>query len=265
MILPARRREESCAKPREPVRAFSLVELLVVVAIIAILAALVLPVLARAKARAQTVSCENNLKQLAVAAQMYASDNGGLLARNTPESNDPSQWITGRMKSDTDATNTALLRQSKFFPYASQPEVFRCPADKSTSARGGLRARSYSMNSWMGSRYMETGSYGSRPGGFRTFVKDTELAAAGASTLWYLTEEHEATLDDGCFLVTMDDTLPFASFPAARHQRGYALDFVDGHAATVKLRDPTSRPSVDLQMGTKNSDWVQLKQMTTVR
>jgi len=74
------------------------------------------------------------------------------------------------------------------------------------------------------------------------------------------------TIDDGYFLVTMDDATPFASFPALRHQHGFTLNFVDGHAEVWRLRDPTSTVSAQgyVQVGGKNSDWLRLKQVTTV-
>lgn len=246
-----------------------MIELLLVVGIIAVLAALLLPAINRAKERARTVACLNNLKQLGLASQMYAADNAGMLAANQRQNLGSNQWVRGNMQSTVDATNTALIQQSKFFPYVNQASAFRCPADVELSggdtakATAGLaRVRSYAMNSWTGSRYMETYP---RATGYRTFIKDTEFASTGAAAVWYLADEHLATLDDGWFLVTMDDSQPFASFPATRHQRGYALDFADGHAATVKLRDPLSQPTSQTGVSSRNSDWVQLKQMTTVR
>ena len=119
------------------------------------------------------------------------------------------------------------------------------------------------MNSWMGSRYMETNSAVS----FRTFIRENELAGARPASLWMLMDEHEATIDDGFFWVTMDDSRPFLSAPAMRHQHGYGVNFADGHVEAKKLRDPSSESISEqhARINPKNSDWIQLKQMTTVR
>lgn len=247
---------------------FTLIELLVVIAIIAILAALLLPALSGAKAKAQATGCLSNLKQLAVAAQAYMADNNGLLVVNhrtdVPVPGATNSWVPGNMRYESDATNSLLLRWSRLFPYASQPAVFRCPADVSTGAGAGVRVRSYAMNSWMGSRYMETYP---QPTGYRTFVKDCEVAAAGAASLWVIADEHELSIDDGWFLVTMDDSQPFASFPAPRHQRGFGVNYLDGHAEAQKLRDPESvwNKGQGKRISSLNSDWIRFKLMTTIR
>jgi len=243
-------------------RAFTLIELLVVVAIIATLAALLLPALAAAKAKGQQTACLDNLRQLALGSQMYPADNGGKLAANLPISGPVGQatnsWVLGNMKQGDESTNSLFIRLGMFFPYASQLAVYRCPADSSQTG-GTFRARSYSMNGWMGSRYMEAAS---APGYFRTFVKDNEIAAEGAAHLWCLADEHEASIDDGWFWVTMNDSQPFASFPATRHSRGYCLNFADGHAEKYKLRDSNTE-SPDKQISHQNTDWIRLKQVTT--
>ena len=238
-----------------------MIELLVAIAIIAILAALLLPALSTAQVRGQQITCLNNLKQLALGDQMYANDNEGKLVGNAPEGFGNKPWVAGTMKSPTDSTNQTFIRQGKLFPYANQLATYRCPSDQSQT-QGTPRVRSYAMNSWMGSRYMETYSGQSR---FRTFVKDTETAAAGPAALWVLNDEHEASIDDGCFLVTMNDSQPFASFPATRHQQGYNLNFADGHAEVFKLRDPTSQFPIRQGFSAKNSDWLRLKQVTTTQ
>ena len=238
-----------------------MIELLVVIAIIAILAALLLPALAAAKARGKQIACLNNLKQLALAGQMYANDNEGRLVGNMPGDLGGNPWVAGTMKSQADATNQTHIRQGKLLPYANQLATYRCPADPAQT-QGAPRVRSYAMNGWMGSRYMETYSGQS---GFLTFVKDSETTAAGSAMLWVLADEHEASVDDGWFLVTMNDSQPFASFPATRHQHGYNLNFADGHAQVFKLRDPDSQFLGRKGFSAKNSDWLRLKQVTTTR
>ena len=115
------------------------------------------------------------------------------------------------------------------------------------------------MNSWMGTRYMET-AY--NPRGYRTFLKDHELARAGGASLWIMADEHAYTIDDGFFLVTMDDSQVFASFPGARHGHSFALNFADAHASTMKLRDPTSIAGA--QAAKLNTDWLRLKDITSI-
>ncbi|HWQ93188.1 MAG TPA: prepilin-type N-terminal cleavage/methylation domain-containing protein [Clostridia bacterium] len=246
-------------------RAFTLVELLVVVAIAALLAALLLPSLSSAQARGKRAHCANNLKQLSLCVQMYSADNAGRLPENLPFSHDTlkNNWVLGNMMEPRETTNAALLQAGKLFPYAPNTALYHCPGDGAT-ATGMLRARSYSMNGWMGSRYMQSASNDLR---FRTFIRDSELASAGAALLWVFMDEHPVSLDDGWFLVTMDDSRPFASVPGMRHDFAYTASFADGHVEGSKMRDPTSaRLGVGGNRASpNNSDWLRLKQLTTIQ
>ena len=246
---------------RRSAGAFTLVELLLVIAVIAVLAALLMPALATVQAKSKRVACLDNLKQSALSFQMYTADNDAKLAQNYPLNQaEGNAWVLGDMKVSVDSTNKTLIRQGKFFPYASQVTLYRCPADPSRTG-DAPRVRSYSMNGWIGSRYMETYP---RTNGFRTFVRDSELAAAGPATLWVITDEHEISIDDAWFLVTMDDSQPFASFPATRHEGSYGLNFADGHAEFFKLREPEAQLAAG-RISADNADWQRLKSVTTIR
>src|SRR5438105_1660057 len=128
---------------------FTLVEILVVIAIIAVLAALLLPALSSAKAKGRQIGCVNNLKQLALGFQMYAADNEGRLPEIIPDERSSNSWVAGNMKLSDQATNQTLIRQGKLFPYANHVATYHCPAD-SSAIRGVTRVRSYSMNGWIG-------------------------------------------------------------------------------------------------------------------
>jgi prepilin-type N-terminal cleavage/methylation domain-containing protein/prepilin-type processing-associated H-X9-DG protein len=242
---------------------FTLIELLIVVAIIAILAALLMPALSSGKAKAKQAGCLSNLRQLEMCAQMYSGDNEGKLADNLPGGEKTNGWVLGNLTLPADSTNQNLIRVGELYAYANNPNIYRCPADPSQTA-GIPRARSYSMNSWIGSRSMENSfpSYAART--YRTFVRESELATRGPNDLWLIVDEHEATIDDGWFLVTMDDSQPFASAPATRHSHGYGLAFVDGHAQGYKLRDSSSwAPFNQRVILPTNTDWIKLKEVST--
>jgi len=109
-VLPASRTSPLATAARG--RAFTLIELLVVMAIIAVLAALVLPALSQAKARAQGIMCLNNTKQLLVAWHVYAGDHDDRVPYNlgmtAAGSRTPLNWVNNVMTWGLDSDNTNL-------------------------------------------------------------------------------------------------------------------------------------------------------------
>src|SRR5262249_49532629 len=116
-------------------RAFTLIELLIVIAVIAILAALLLPALTRAKQKAQGVYCLNNVKQFIAATHLYGGDSEDKLPPNGDDDFDGIFWVDGDMSYWMGATNVNYLtdsRYSKLAPYVARAAgLYKCPADKS--------------------------------------------------------------------------------------------------------------------------------------
>src|SRR5437773_6267440 len=127
-----------------PLPAFTLVELLAVVATIGILASLLLPILGKAKIKAQRTNCSSNLRQLGLAWVMYYNDSNGWLVESYPTNVDA--WVQGNMQILAEATNTALIAAGKLFSYQRDVRIYRCPADKGVEI-GGKRIASVRSNS----------------------------------------------------------------------------------------------------------------------
>src|SRR5437899_7123712 len=141
---------------------FTLIELLVVIAIIAILAAMLLPALARARQKAQGVYCLGNQKQLTLAWIMYSDDYQGKLVPNHDggtTSYDLS-WVPGWLDFNPDNTantNIQYLLSSKIGPYTKNPGIYKCPADTYLCLERNQklpRVRSVGMNG-----FIEGGAY----------------------------------------------------------------------------------------------------------
>jgi len=151
-------------------RGFTLLELLAVIFTLATLAALLLPVLNRAKIKAQRTSCLSNLRQLGLAWVLYHTDNNGRLVESYPVNN-PNAWIQGDMRNPVEATNTDLIEQGKLYSYNRNTAIYHCPADHGVKIDSKVVAadRSYSMNSFMGARDPSVGPIPADAGRFVLF------------------------------------------------------------------------------------------------
>jgi prepilin-type N-terminal cleavage/methylation domain-containing protein len=212
---------------------FTLVELLVVIALIAILAALLLPALSAAKARARMADCLNNQRQLGLAWTLYASDNADRLALNLGSVTNgihrspPGCWVTGSASWDADP---ATITRGTIFPYAQAVKIYHCPADPSCVVGSSTpRLRSVSLSIYMGGEDSET-----------NFLVYPVMKFGGVRhptrTLTFL-DEDENGINDGIFLYAsqVDEWL---DTPARRHQNGLVLVFADNHSEYWKWQGP---------------------------
>ena len=237
--------------PRPRILGFTLIELLVVIAIIAILAALLLAGLGRAKSQAKTVACINNLRQLSLAWLMYGEDHNEWLPPNTgyinPATPRGPSWVLGWLENNPDYdwpdnTNILHLKNSLLAPYlASAVPLWRCPSDPSSSLFGGQRlprVRSYSMNGYMDST----------PGridmlDWKIFQQSTGIPVP--SELFVMIDEREDGIQDSFFVVDMGNPRPLMySAPRSAHNGGGVLGFADGHVIRKKWLDLASWPCV---------------------
>lgn len=215
---------------------FTLIELLVVIAIIAILAAMLLPALTKAKVKAQGISCMNNTKQIALGWILHNTDNNGEFMLGKPVAGSM-DWVGGN-----DNTNSALLidaNQSPIANYIRSAGVWKCPADK--FAKSQTRVRSLSMNGGVLRASLTLPAPGQHiPTGREYFTASKESQLLRPSEVWVAIDEHPDSINDALFM--FNPGLPPSSYvwrdlPASSHAGACGLSFADGHSEIKKWRE----------------------------
>jgi len=244
--------------PVKPQQAFTLLELVVVLAVIAAMLLTVFPALTKTNPNVSTMQCLNNSRQLAVAWRMYAEDNRDYLiycSENPINNASQYSWVRGYL--DFDPSNPAnydantMFGGSPFYSYTGKnPAIYKCPSDRSTVVVAGTarpRIRTMTMNYYVG------GFEGGISPGYSYYHLLSEVNGRvhtpGPAKLWVFLEIRPDASDFSNFLVDMSGYSPsnpsaygIYDFPGFYHNQGCNLSFADGHGETHKWVDPRTTP-----------------------
>ena len=253
--LPAGRDVAGVRRP-----AFTLIELLIVIAILVLLLAILLPGLSRAKAKAREVACLSNLRQLQTCAKLYSMDYDGFLLPNRYVYNIGTEapsagfiaamtWCAGLAPFDTTTEN---IESGLLFTYNKSTGIYRCPSDMARvrTEDGRLlsmrRTRSYNLcQSINGYPYTDKTYYPP------SFTKENEIDDPPPSRLLHFVGVHEDGILDSHFGIPprgptfKTDPPQWWDLPAGRHSQGGNISFADGHVEHWRW----VRPKIFIELG----------------
>lgn len=237
--------------------AFTLLELLVVIATVVMLAAMILPTFASCKSKAVRIQCLSNEKQLIVAWALYALDNHEALAMNGGDtafkSSKPHLWAYGGNHGDPETlTNTDYLLNANyalFAPFIGSLQIYKCPADRSTWPLWSAPAikvselRSYSMNCYIGTPATNVVAPLGLSSLYRVYLKSSDLALDSPENRFVFIDVNPASICTPAFGVDMS-LQSFIHFPSDLHRQMGVLAFADSHIEARKWLDPRTMPGL---------------------
>lgn len=255
---------------------FTLVEMLTVIAVLGLLMAILLPVLAKARDKADQASCVNNSRQLVLGWTLYAQDHLDRLVPNVDGlMGGFTNWVAGHMANKLDAKDARLLvdsSRSLLAPYLQQPRVFKCPADESQFPRSVSMNCRLNPTRYIGGSPRWVGGLGAR---YTIFRKLSDVV--GPDQIFVILDEDADSINDAYFAVDMSNTgnpegqgtsrqYFWIDYPAAYHARGATISFADGHILIQKWKEPSTIKSTQhvMHVAPPNRDVAWLQQHCTL-
>jgi prepilin-type N-terminal cleavage/methylation domain-containing protein len=229
---------------------FSLVELLVVLGILAVVTALILPAVARARDSGAKARCIGNHRQVVLGWSLYAGDHRDELPWTVDDGDNVrfTNWVAGHLRRPDEQRNTALLvdpRRSLLAAYVTQSAIYKCPSDPTRLAR------SISMNNRLNpvrvvGEVLAVGGHGTN---YLIYRRQSEIGRPAA--IFVTLDERHDSINEANFACDLSHTGSLSGSgppspywwldtPAAYHGRGVVLDFADGHVEQHRWREPTT-------------------------
>jgi prepilin-type N-terminal cleavage/methylation domain-containing protein/prepilin-type processing-associated H-X9-DG protein len=272
--------------PARHTRAFTLIELLTVIALLALLTTLLVPASAHIRPNSQAIQCLNNLRQLANAWEMYADDNGSKIVSAYPSYGGfTATWCGGNAETGGlpgsyiyGGADPAGIQMGLLWPYTRALGLYHCPTDHRIADAAGVPSqfkgkpilRSISMNSYLAGRSWGASTTwtiisptGAQDPNHPVYLKETEIKLPKQT--WVLADEDQNSINESMLLVDVGGTYRFTDLPSRAHRFGYGICFADGHAEIDQFTDEASKNwSLDSSnpMGGLN-DWMRFTNITT--